>query len=79
LVFNEGSKRDALIEKMKSKDILSVFHYLSLHKSQFYSQQGYPEQNLPHSDRYSDCLLRLPFYFELSNSDIQYIVDAIIN
>jgi TDP-4-keto-6-deoxy-D-glucose transaminase len=73
LVCKNLEQRTGLISILKEKNILAVFHYLSLHKSPFYydKHDGRP---LPESDRYSDCLLRLPFFYELSESDIRFIV-----
>jgi len=76
LVCEDLSQRTRLIERLKSKGILSVFHYLSLHKSPYY-QKRHDGRRLPNSDRYSDCLLRLPLYYELSEENIEGIVTSI--
>ena len=68
--------RQALIEHLKTDEIYAVFHYLSLHKSPFYSSQ-YNGPELPNADRFSDTLLRLPIYYELSEADIERIVNSI--
>ena len=64
LVCNSLEERTALIKHLKDADILAVFHYLSLHKSPFYEKK-HDARNLPLADHYSDCLVRLPMYFEL--------------
>lgn len=71
-------ERSALIEKLKSKNINCVFHYLSLHKSPYY-QDKYTGKPLPISDNYSDCLVRLPFYYELEESEVELIINEINN
>jgi dTDP-4-amino-4,6-dideoxygalactose transaminase len=68
--------RDALINYLKAKEIHPVFHYLSLHLSEFYKQR-HDGRNLPQTDRYSDCLLRLPFYYELEETQVALIVEHI--
>lgn len=78
LICNDGDQRADLIHKMKTARVNAVFHYLSLHKSQFFESQ-YKGRNLPWTDSYSECLLRLPFYFELTNDQLSYIVDTITN
>jgi len=75
LVCKNISQRTALIEKLKNKDILSVFHYISLHSSPFY-KDSHTGNQLPESDRYSDCVLRLPMYYEL---DVLNIVNNLKN
>jgi dTDP-4-amino-4,6-dideoxygalactose transaminase len=68
--------RTALIDHLKSQGILSVFHYLSLHKSPYF-QGRHDGRPLEHADRYSDCLLRLPLYYELSEDDLGRVTDSI--
>lgn len=69
-------ERTALIEHLKHQDINAVFHYISLHKSPFYQNQ-YKGADLPNSDRYTDTLLRLPFYNTLTIDDQDRVIDAI--
>jgi dTDP-4-amino-4,6-dideoxygalactose transaminase len=78
LVCDNLEQRSALINKLKSENIHSVFHYLSLHKSPYYIGK-YSGNELPHTDSFSDCLLRLPMYFELSNEEIDKIISVIFS
>lgn len=71
-------ERKNLIFYLKERGILSVFHYLSLHKSEFYNNIHEGEE-LPMSDYYTDHLLRLPFYFELKDNEINRIIKHIID
>jgi dTDP-4-amino-4,6-dideoxygalactose transaminase len=71
-------ERKNLILYLKEKEILSVFHYLSLHKSKFY-EKNYEGEELTMSDYYTDHLLRLPFYFELKDDEINSVIKAIID
>jgi dTDP-4-amino-4,6-dideoxygalactose transaminase len=71
------SERNALIQQLKSVNVLSVFHYISLHESPFYKDK-HDGRSLPLSDHYTDCLLRLPMYFELSESDLKLITQTIL-
>lgn len=75
LICKNLEQRTAIIDKLKSKDILAVFHYISLHNSPFYNQI-YNGDSLLQSDRYSDFLLRLPMYYEL---DCTNIINNLIN
>ena len=78
MVCNSIEERSGLIKYLKEHEVLSVFHYLSLHLSDYYKSNYNDIPNLPNSDRYADCLLRLPMYYELSNNDINYIISLII-
>lgn len=73
LVCREGEQRDGLIAYLKEHRIHSVFHYLSLHKSKYYKDK-HDGRNLPVSDNYSECLVRLPFYFELSEPEQNRVI-----
>jgi dTDP-4-amino-4,6-dideoxygalactose transaminase len=70
LVFPNLEFRESLITKLKKDDVHAVFHYQSLHKSPFYLKK-HDERILKESDRYTDCLLRLPLWVGL---DIEYIL-----
>lgn len=76
VVCRSLDERSRLIEKLKSENILAVFHYISLHKSPFYHDK-HDGRSLPNCDRYSDTLLRLPLYYELSNEDVDRICKVI--
>jgi dTDP-4-amino-4,6-dideoxygalactose transaminase len=68
--------RTGLIEHLKKCDILSVFHYLSLHNSPYYHDK-HDGRMMPNSDRFTDCLLRLPLFYELTADQITYIIHSI--
>ena len=71
-------QRDALISFLKLNKIHAVFHYLSLHESPFHlkNNQG-PIQNLPESEKYTNCLIRLPFFYELEIEKSRYVASVI--
>lgn len=77
LVTNSLQERTALIQHLRAKGIHAVFHYLSLYKSPFYQQQIHKPTQLPMSDLYTDCLLRLPLYFQLNQQEQTYICNAV--
>lgn len=76
IVFPNLDKRTEFIKYLKDYDILAVFHYLSLHSSPYYLDK-HDGRILPQCDRYSDCLVRLPMYYELDITDIRYIINII--
>ena len=61
--------RNNLIAKLKENNVMAVFHYQSLHKSPFFVANS-EEYNLPNSDFYTDTLVRMPLFFELSTVGI---------
>jgi len=62
IVCENLAQRTAIIEKLKSKGILAVFHYLSLHTSGYF-KENYQGNDLLLSDKYSDRVLRLPLFY----------------
>lgn len=73
IVCRSLEERSGLIAFLKKNGAESVFHYLSLHKSPYAVKMGWDEYELPMSDRYTDCLLRLPMYYELSDEDVDRV------
>jgi len=76
MVCESLEQRNTIIKKLKEDAILSVFHYLSLHKSPFYANK-YKGQELAESDRYTNRLLRLPLFYALSNENLTYIIKSL--
>ena len=79
LVCHNLEERTKLISFLKEQGVLAVFHYLSLHLSEYYKDNhagSIPE--LPNCDRFADCLVRLPMFFELEDDEVRAIIDAII-
>lgn len=76
MVFPSPTERKKIIAHLKTEQILSVFHYLSLHKSAFYKDK-HEGGELPQSDWYSDTLVRFPLYYDLSSKEIDRVIKAI--
>lgn len=70
--------RQALIEYLKARGILSVFHYQPLHLSHMGRRWGGMEGQCPVTERMGDCLLRLPFYNDLTEADQETVVSALL-
>lgn len=74
LVCKNLEQRTQLIEKLKSNNIMAVFHYISLHKSPFY-QDKHDGRILPETDRFTDTLVRLPFFYE---QNVDKIIEVLL-
>lgn len=68
--------RTALISHLKSSGVHAVFHYLPLHKSDFFAKK-HDGRDLKNSDHYADCILRLPMFYELSERNITHVINSI--
>ena len=78
IVCKDIAHRTSVINALKNNNFHAVFHYLSLHSSDFYKDK-HDGRVLPNSDIFSDCLVRLPMYYELGVSDINKIVESVKN
>lgn len=78
LVFPSYEARTKVIAALKENGYQAVFHYLSLHKSEYYKNK-HDGRGLPNSDRYTDCLVRLPLFYDLEMEDVEKICETIAN
>ena len=76
IICTSIEERTALINYLKAHGILAVFHYLSLHKSEYFKDK-HDGRDLYNSDLYSDRLVRLPLFYELSFASQEFIIDKI--
>lgn len=76
LVCESLEQRTELIKRLRENDILAVFHYLSLHSSEYYRDK-HDGRKLENTDRFADCLVRLPMFYELTNDEVDNIVRVI--
>lgn len=70
--------RQNLIAHLKSRGILSVFHYVPLHLSDMGRNFGGKSGDCPVTEDVSDRLLRLPFYNALNEDDQDRVIEAIL-
>lgn len=77
ILCNSLKERSALIEFLEINGIMAVFHYQSLHKSPYIISKNWGIQSLPNSDRFSDCLLRLPLHTELTLLDVKRVCKVV--
>jgi dTDP-4-amino-4,6-dideoxygalactose transaminase len=66
-------QRNKLLAYLKKNDIYAVFHYQSLHKSEYYRSK-YKGGELINADIFTDCLVRFPLYFELTKVEQDNII-----
>ncbi|MBK9735145.1 MAG: dTDP-4-amino-4,6-dideoxygalactose transaminase [Saprospiraceae bacterium] len=76
LVCNSLHERTMLIDHLKSSGIYAAFHYQSLHNSEYFKSK-HDGRSLPNSDIYTDCLVRLPLYFELDIDRQQFVINKV--
>jgi len=71
------AERTALIEHLKARGVYAVFHYVPLHSSPAGRRFGRAAGELAVTDEVSSRLVRLPLYYELAESSVEQVVDAV--
>jgi dTDP-4-amino-4,6-dideoxygalactose transaminase len=74
VVFGKAQERAAFIGFMKERHIIAPFHYVALHGSPM-GRRYHSGRELPNSDRLTSCLVRLPFYFNLTDREQDEVID----
>ena len=69
--------RDGLMNHLRQKQITAVFHFVPLHTSPMGEKWGYKPGDFPISEQAGDCLLRLPFYYEITPEEQNRVVSEI--
>jgi dTDP-4-amino-4,6-dideoxygalactose transaminase len=77
LLLPSLADRQLLIEHLRSRGVMSVFHYLPLHLSEMGRKFGGKPGDCPVTEYVSDRLLRLPFYNDLTEEDLNIVVAAL--
>ena len=70
-------ERTELIFYLKGKQINSVFHYIPLHSSPAGKRLGGFHGEDKYTTRESERLLRLPMYYGLKDSEVEYVSECI--
>ncbi len=69
--------RQALIGHLRERGILCVFHYLPLHLSDMGRRFGGKPGDCPVTESITDRLLRLPFYFQLTDDEQERVIRSV--
>ncbi|MDT3777886.1 dTDP-4-amino-4,6-dideoxygalactose transaminase [Nitrospira sp. MA-1] len=77
ILLSDIETRDALMGYLRQQNILAVFHFVPLHSSPMGKKFGYIEGDFPITEQLSGRLLRLPFYYEMTEKEQEYIIKCI--
>jgi dTDP-4-amino-4,6-dideoxygalactose transaminase len=77
LLMPSPESRRALLAHLRARNILAVFHYLPLHLSDMGRRFGGKPGQCPVAERVSDCLLRLPLFYDLTEEEQARVVDGV--
>lgn len=76
LVSSSLQERDALLKHLRNDGIRAVFHYLPLHQSPYYKDK-HEGSELPNAVKFSEQLLRLPLFYELTEAQVDFVIESI--
>ncbi|RYD27984.1 MAG: dTDP-4-amino-4,6-dideoxygalactose transaminase [Lysobacteraceae bacterium] len=76
LVCADLSQRQRLVDGLRATGIIAASHYISLHSSPFF-HRFHDGRALPHSDRFTDTVLRLPLFVDLTDAEVDTVCNRI--
>jgi dTDP-4-amino-4,6-dideoxygalactose transaminase len=76
LICENFEERSSLIDFLNSNGIGAIFHYVPLHKAPYWKGK-YDDLKLDITDKVSQTLLRLPMFYRLKETEIEYVCSKI--
>ena len=70
-------ERQRLMSHLRGEGILAVFHYVPLHTAPAGHRYGRVGGDMSVTDRVSACLLRLPVFYEMSDAEVDQVIECI--
>lgn len=77
IITDSLKERSRLIEFLRQRGIISVFHYIPLHSSIMGSKCCRVAGEMSVTNEISDRLLRMPMYYEMRTTNVLRVVDAV--
>lgn len=74
MLMPNNKTRVQFLSYLKEHDIYAVFHYLPLERSTFGKSISFETDGCPNSFSVSERLVRLPFYFGISEQDVARVI-----
>jgi dTDP-4-amino-4,6-dideoxygalactose transaminase len=76
LLANSSEEQVSMLNHLKKHGIHAVFHYFPLHSSNYFREK-HDGRQLPNTDRFSSCIVRLPLFYHLKEKQVGHIVKTI--
>lgn len=77
IVFSAVQERDAFIAHMKTKSIITPFHYIPLHSSPAGVKYCKSLGLMRNTDKVSQTLVRLPMYYDINDDEVNHIISNV--
>ena len=77
MVCADRAQRQHLLDGLRESGILGTSHYISLHSSPYFNRfhDGRP---LPSSDRFTDTVIRLPLFVDLTDDEVDLVSSRVV-
>jgi len=79
ILLDDQKTRNELMTYLKGRGILAPFHYIPLHSSPAGRKFGRYVGRMDNTNKVSSTLIRLPLFYDLKQSEIDFIVKSIEN
>ena len=77
--LDDYEQRSKMMKHLKENGIASVFHYIPLHSSPAGEKYGVFSGKDEYTTKDSERLLRLPLHFNMTDDDIQTVIQGVIS
>lgn len=77
IILDNIRVRTKLIDFLKKRHVLSVFHYIPLHSSPAGKEYCRYVGGMDVTNRVSDTILRLPLYYQITDREVEYVTKSI--
>ena len=75
VLLSSPEKADIVKKELKNKGISATSHFVPLHISEMGKKLGYKKGDFPVAESASSRLLRLPFYYDLTKKEQDYVIN----
>jgi len=77
IITNTSEVRTLLMQRLRETGIHAIFHYIPLHSSPAGKKYGKPGGPLAHTEDLCERLIRLPMYYEMTDTDVEIVITVI--
>lgn len=77
LLMPSLERRTAFMQHLDRWEVATVFHYVPLHLSPMGRRFGGAAGDCPVTEQVSDCLVRLPLHYRLTDDELEHVITAV--
>ncbi len=77
LLLPSPDRRDEVLQALARRKVGAVFHYVPLHSAPAGRRFGRTHGELAITENASACLLRLPLWVGMGDSEVEHVIDSV--